>query len=342
MSLERLPSSLMEQICEYIGLRDTWRLTRCNKALERLITRDCTSLWRHIDFSKLSHKIRVDTLTDKMLANVLSKVNSQQYVTTHLILNECYRLDGSGLRPLQHSTSLESVQMIAIRYSSVASWIVNTISRMLEVPMSHNLMDIALARNSTGRGWGEARHRLMQKLRARNYERAKEANTKCKHCQTPVVPVSSDGEPIDGSAMKLSTRCFDCHSFVCQMQRNGACPYPLFDCAGCDGSYCEACETINVCSKCAKYYCSCSPLEVCTGCDEEFCTNCERIMFDCDECDRHTCSACSVEIHVEQCPRCSRMLCSECDDFVACECCHKRLCSDCKGLHFCSEDGRGF
>lgn len=100
---------LVAKILEFSSVSERLKLARGSTRLLHLITRDCTSLWVEIDFSK-EERAQRERLCDAMLAGVLTRVSARE-VTKYLNLWGCVRIEGSGLSPLRSSRMIERLDL---------------------------------------------------------------------------------------------------------------------------------------------------------------------------------------------------------------------------------------
>lgn len=122
-----------------------------------------------------------------------------------------------------------------------------------------------------------------------------------------------------------STRCQQCHSFVCH---GASCPNPLRDCHHCKRSFCGDCKPLRLCTNCNDYYCDCVSITSCDLCHGTFCEGCNEAI-ECELCHVRSCWNCRDGYELEHCPECERTMCSNCaSSFSRCIECASRDAED--------------
>jgi len=176
--LEKLQIDPMVHVCQYLDLPMRWCLSRCSKTLERLITKECTALWRHINFhlGGVAKDVCENVLTDEMVASFLTKVNAR-HVTLSLVLKSCRKMTGTCLEPLRHSRVLRRVHFDRDSRGLLNDEIVEDILRTM---MPYKLVDVKLPPLDRDEIFAH-RNILLRDLREASL-RPKQIS--CKHCKT--------------------------------------------------------------------------------------------------------------------------------------------------------------
>ena len=323
-----------------------------------LITRECTTLWVHIDFQSFPEGCKdierflwrlYAKLTDEMLASFLTKVNARE-VTKSLRLWGCEKVRGAGLEPLRHSHILERIDVGSER-GTREEMDEALVMDVLRTMIPHKLFHVHFPGWYSYRGMesyyghdggklADRRVKFYRDLKAAKHQQALEQGTICSSCRLLVCDASRQMAIVASKTGLPSLHCSKCLQYYC---RTGACPISMKDCSMCGSASCEACNDVRQCTSCNNMYCSeCENVAThpCLICHEIYCSNCCDYVTECSMpgCGKSICLACILggdNIPVTFCEACSESYCIECGKYNDCPECEKSLCFRCSETKTC-------
>lgn len=320
--MEQLPAELVTKVLEFALLPERLNLARCNTNLLRLVTRDCTTLWVHIDFYPFHNdfhhapsKKRNGSLTDRMLSALLERVNARE-VTKSLHIGGCTKIRGAGLEPLRNSRILERINLENGHHNWMGSVNEQLIREILRTLLPHNLLDVEFPSWISMRLTWPWLYQFNHKLHAMHRQRALEQGTTCDSCSLAVCYESMQVVPkVNGVP---PSHCSKCLKNFC---RTASCPVDMKDCTRCGKASCDECNVVRRCDECFKSFCNaCSRTDQCMICKGVYCDSCSVNrgidMSSCKTsgCENAVCGACQEQsgITFPWCDHCEWTFCSDC------------------------------
>lgn len=343
----------------------------------KVITKDCSELWKEICFNRWRGSSRISApsgvLTDEMLAALLIQVNACT-VTTDLDLDGCLKIRGCGLEPLRHSRVLERVNLSGLRLINDTVYDIErealgilrtSIPYKLDQVKFENVGEISrrsirmdrrivqtlrLSGYTVDLGWMNGvtlqRNSFIRDMRAEKKRQATEQCVACASCEEPVSELSRQITPdIKGVP---SSRCSSCRKYFC---RKSSCIVSMQDCCVCGEASCAQCEPQGRCRDCNSTFCSgCKYVSPpCDVCKSSLCEDCETVR-PCKGCNKLLCMNCKVEEgdnnyyddgeYLRPCTDCDAWYCDDCiTNMSTCVTCNKRFCLDCRDLLTCDACG---
>lgn len=232
----------MIRINEFLRLPDRVRLAGSSRLLQQLVFRDCTPLWREIDFSCLAPRAKA-FLTDERLSSLLVRVNART-VTRSFNLSGCRQLRGTCLEPLRGSEVLEEIKL------QCCSWSGDQLDLQVALPVLHAWFCDDCSQSYCGRH--EGRSWFCEGCNHSFCDRHDVTKWVCRECNKALC------ETCNMSNNFLITYCDVCNIEYC---RHGC---GLSSCDRCSGSRCGRCGGIEQCGFCSQSSCTwCTNEEAC-------------------------------------------------------------------------------
>ena len=102
-------------LMDFMDIPSRVKLARCNTSLQRQVYQECRRAWIEIRFGAMA-EVHRDNVTDRDLSILIARVNARE-VTRLIGLQNCRKIDGSGLTPLKNSRVLHLVDLLATNMS---------------------------------------------------------------------------------------------------------------------------------------------------------------------------------------------------------------------------------
>ena len=334
-----VPSSCWTAVLEFVDLPTRLRFATCSTRTRKIVYKDCSSLWTHIDFSSLPLDVR-HRLTDKSLAELLKRVNARK-VTQTLVLSMCSNVDGSGLSPIRHSPYLESVDL---RRNSPDVNEERRAVRELRTMIHHKLSHVRFNEPLPTYPCGVTD--FLRELCAAKLQQALEKGVVCTACGDAIAQHESRQLSPNVTGVP-NLQCRDCKNYFCL---GANCPATLVVCVSCAGAKCGHCDDKSApCNACARLHCKdcAASFNNCVGCKEvscdacrSFCATCnatfcfhcidsEASILSCFSCNQEYCFHCRK---VAMCSDCEQFLCEKCLEVKRCGYCSGYFCIDCRDV----------
>ena len=297
--------------------------------------------WQFLDL-KLVSPYLTDTLLGGMLVCIDAVHNLKKLYLTH-----CFKVTGSGLEVLRHSTVIEQIDLSLVdtherpALPNEAHLSVDIVVPILNfmIENSNSLKQVQISKR-----WQEDRRPLLSQFLSRFDSILHQRNLICSLCGDTCQP--NVASPI----VIQRGENYGVQSYICYKCLKNVCSEPE--------------HNFDFCSKCKKNFCSnCNPVMRCQECQEMTCQMCTQVQS-CDECHRVTCAEC---VPVVYCEFCKRSRCMDCAEYLMCsddtcgkincfECaipgdprfvhqcvdCEEEFCGTCDPLEECEDDGEEY
>jgi hypothetical protein len=234
MTIEhQFPVETLTHVLKLLDIPSRVKLASCNLTLQQRVYRECFGAWISIDFSLLTHSVR---LGDLDLSRLLTKVNAR-LVTKDLDLKSCNNVRGTGLAPLRSSRVLETVSLPGFPFDpTIIFW-------TLQTCIPYNVSHVSM--NKYGKEYkADVTLDFMRKLAEEKAARALESGIPCSDCGEPLVEQSMQTVP--GLRGLPTNVCLNCKKSYC---RKASCPVGMLDCTDCHQTFCQ-----TFCTECDKVF----------------------------------------------------------------------------------------
>ena len=298
-------------------------LARCQPKLTRSpIT--CNNDWHTLDFGDIEKELAA-MLTDDDISKVLLHVDAAHKVK-RLRLTNCTGITGACLTSLQHSASIEQIDMSLVeahKNPRLEPTPLLTCDQVLPILRSI----ISQERNSLKHlqfphVWRHAEiadYDFVEFLNEYNRMMENREATFCQKCNHNIdMSYCMDMDTCEGDerfAVQEDT-CGVCTNYYCSSCKADDDHFAGARlCLTCQRRYCSKCSTMVECGNCDEMYCvGCTYQTQCASpeCLRTFCHEC-RSQNSCQHCGKSWCNACSVGLDL-RCFMCGEICCSECSE----------------------------
>jgi len=314
--VERLPAEVMTDVLEYVDISVRVKLASCNTRLEQLVYRDCPSLWVDLDLSNRDfHEWRLDTF--------LRQIKARE-VTRSLCLRGCKSRTGwEQLMPLRRSQVLERIDVRGWAYPVPNP---DRLLNILRTTFPYSLTDVRFPKFQPQRQANKV-DRFLKKLRAKNFQSAREQGLLCHACQGAVA----DEHLVATDTGYPGIYCGACRNSFC---RRHGCTMGVTVCTSCNDPFCDDCDEIRVCLLCERNVCKvCGRNRTCDTCHSYRCGRC-TVVHVCSICKKAECFTCD-ELDIRKCWKCENFFCPDCQKVSSCNHCGSYTCSTCADVNHC-------
>jgi hypothetical protein len=342
--LQSIPEEIMKHMVSFCDLPSLVLLAATCQPYQRLVFRECPSLWEDIDFGKVPQAAR---LTDTALNALLTNVNARN-VTTSLSLMGCTNVRGQGLEPLRNSQKLEIIELRKTREEwktvgetglddAYVTGILRSMAPINEalpgedgcIGLKHVKIRRQRESDNHYQSFNVTISDFLSALNGAIAQQVREQRITCKGC----LQTLAERIPLDDFHWKAPTCfCSKCKIISCSEDNCEV----VNDCLICMEQFCGACRFVTSCDICGNFFCDeCRYMGFCSSeqCRGNFyCAECRLTMF-CELCDAKSwCEECRL---VTSCEGCKKQICEECRSVKVCALCGCNYCSECDPVDYC-------
>ena len=301
--------------------------------------------WQFLDLILVS-----PYLNDALLGGILVCIDAVHNLKK-LYLTRCFKVTGSGLEVLKHSTVLEQIDLSLVdthespTLPNEALMSVDIVVPILDfmIENSGSLKQVQIPKR-----WQEDRRPLLSQFLSRFDSILHQRSLVCSLCGNICQPNATSPIVIQrGENYGVQSHtCYKClknvcsdphHNFgFCNQCKKNFCPacVPVLRCQECQDMTCHVCTQVQSCDDCNRVSCAeCVPVVHCEFCKRSRCMDCaEYLMCSDATCGKINCFECAIPgdpRFVHQCVDCEEEFCGTCNPLEECEDDEEEYCIDC-------------